>query len=684
MPATSTTGPRKLHWYVDESGNFNEPGIHVLAIVGCLATDTSLSRDVDDVFRSFGHDTTSFHATSLVIEERLRILDALTTHLGARIRILVASLDLINTPDYDPYFPVLAKALELTTKQWRSNPLDDCWPVPIDIHLEHRSRFNNQFFGQHLAERARLPAEGNVQFTMMNLRKGTHPLMQVADLASNVARSSVIGNTLLPQGIIRLTIPSNYVTGNDARAVHKLLTEGVREVTRVVVNTEHVTHIVRDDRSLSNALANELADKLAKQQLADEHSKSACFTAMNERLSQLSVADWHHEVEKLIQQADTAAKAREHLLSIVLSELALHSLEHASSTFSQSTMVVRLLRLQAVSRWLAAHNHLGLFVANADVILSAEREVKDLQADPGNWPAIADLYNFISVAHQNQFDFSTAIERVRPLVEYFEQLRHTPFGSTTPAGNSVAALYASYAQSLFFNAHRTYFAAKGAGFQQYTDDALVYSEYSESLFDNDTDRRRQPVYRAHGLMQQFMLTGDQHVLAQAGTLLGGLGDTATLMTAFFEKPADVDGNALYCFEAVLKHAWLSKEPLSIPCDKKIIDKVLARLPACHPYEQILGYFALLDLSAPAATRLLSELAWSSSLVKTIAVIFRMQIAWQHSQQISDDMRKELNKSMDADLRTKWQEYGLWNALDCIADRRYVGLGPLTLLPFNYS
>jgi hypothetical protein len=269
-------------------------------------------------------------------------------------------------------------------------------------------------------------------------------------------------------------------------------------------------------------------------------------------------------------------------------------------------------------------------------------------------------------------------------VEYFSNLTHNPFGKGSVTGRYIGGLFGCYSQSLFFYCHCSHYYTKGSRFEALFDQALGYSELSDIFFDDPEDMQRQHIYRAHGHMQRFILCGDSSALDSAEQELSEVFDRDALGTAFFEDPEQITSNELYAFPAFLKLAWLSgKSGTGLP-DTRHIMKTAVELPARHPYEQILGYLILLDAKQGALPDLMQQKQWPENIIQVIALVFCLQIEWEKNHTIEPDILKKVTALTGSRLMAPWKRYGIIEQIGDMSSPEYKGIGPISVLPYNYA
>jgi CHASE3 domain sensor protein len=348
------------------------------------------------------------------------------------------------------------------------------------------------------------------------------------------------------------------------------------------------------------------------------------------------------------------------------------------------------LEVQAAVLYLGVNNHLGHFPLNDACVKAAEAGVDMLRRDPAFWPLICDFYNNMAVSLHNVFDFSQAIQRLHAHIEFLEIRLKDPFTGAAVRCYEIGALFGSYAQTLVFDAHCSFFRSQNTdAFHQLMDAAEYYSCLAMEHFDDPADHERQITYQIHFNLQGYILTGDKAYLEKSAALLKSDGKTEEAFEAFVAAcPERSMLNAAYRVSACLKHVYLSGTPH--PETPKLTDTVLKnrdRLPPYHPVEQVLAYLTMIETRTERRKHLraaLEHLKFPPNIVNTIQGIMQLQVAFDLKEPISlADIRK-VTDSLTPDIEPQWRQYGLLQVLQeytSAPDRWHVG--PMEVLPFNY-
>jgi phage tail tape-measure protein len=110
---------------------------------------------------------------------------------------------------------------------------------------------------------------------------------------------------------------------------------------------------------------------------------------------------------------------------------------------------------------------------------------------------------------------------------------------------------------------------------------------------------------------------------------------------------------------------------------------LKNYPHEHPFEQIVGYSALLNLAEPASSALLEDEKWGKGLVGFIAEFFRMQVQWDKNRTIDKKNIDRLSLYIEDNAETAaWLKRN--QIQDKLARLNTTSIGPLLFLPYHYS
>ena len=157
------------------------------------------------------------------------------------------------------------------------------------------------------------------------------------------------------------------------------------------------------------------------------------------------------------------------------------------------------------------------------------------------------------------------------------------------------------------------------------------------------------------------------------------------MRNFFENSDEISNNETYALSAFLKLKWLSDEEYDFRHLSKLIRKRITAFPFRHPYEQILGYLILMNFDEKEiALELLKNRNWPQNIIQGIIIIFRLQIHWLENNEIEKGLLDDLASLVKSSRMDSWLRYGVLDQLEEMNRQRYEGLGPITVLPFNYA
>lgn len=695
----STAGPtQRIRLFIDESGDFSSHGHHLLATL-CAIDNRAYPEFIEYIenrFKDLGNDYRTFHATDMGVRDRQIFFKAFVEKLsGKKIMVFMNTVELKKKPRFDIYFPLLVNSV-LETIRILS---DTHKKMNIEIYVEERIIANNKIFLNVIRENCFTNSMVAPALRILNFPKGENAMLSLVDLFSNIYfndlknRSNVFKPAL--SGWVTHFCKQNpsAITNQNAKEIIDRITKGetIKKITRTITKTitrviqkEGKTVIVYDNTTISGRLIVEFDQRFRQNRNDFLHNRNEIFLKAYEKFSRNSLKDQLYEIEKIVDTIEELSETREFHFAAVLAEFITFHLEKAFETETEDIQRLKWFYIITISRWLASQNHLGEFSAEHSTVRKAEDFTKDFITDSDCWSEIAYFFNHISISYQNIFEFEKAAERIKPSVEYFSHLKDNPFGTGDITGRYIGGLFGCYSQSLFFYSHCSYHFTQGSQFEDLFEKAMSYSELSEIFFDDSKDIDRQYIYRAYGCMQKFILLGDKHSLEIAEHLLTGRFDRDELTRAFFENHKEISSNELYAFLAFLKLGWLSgKSDLSFP-EQKYIIKIAGELPTRHPYEQILGYLILLKVIQGNVSNLMKDKPWPENIIHIIAQVFCLQIEWEKDKKLNPDLLEEMNILINERLMGPWKRYGIIEQLHATDQPGYRGIGPISVLPFNYS
>lgn len=233
--------------------------------------------------------------------------------------------------------------------------------------------------------------------------------------------------------------------------------------------------------------------------------------------------------------------------------------------------------------------------------------------------------------------------------------------------------------------------------EQMLDEADLMSTAACEHFDTAKDLERQKTYSAHIDLQRAILLGTDAALESARQKLSPKDDKDPLIQFIndFPKPAAIE--SAYRVAVWLKWLyWARSARTAMPAavSKSVASwlpqletlLVEGQVPSLHPYEQLLGYMALLaEQQAPGRERILEQLAparFETGLVRAIALIFRAQLDYEASGCVEQAIIQAAYDNLPPRIAREWGEAKMLESF--AAGARLFPKGPLTLLPFHYS
>jgi hypothetical protein len=707
IPNTGSAGPknppRKIRLFVDESGDFSSPGHHLIAAL-CHMEDgkgryQNLLEIVESCFTEFGCNYRNFHATGINSDDKKKIFTGFAQKLGEeKLSVYINSVVLSRKAAFDFYFPLLVSSvLEVIDHQTSIHDR-----INLEIFLEDRSSANNKLFCDIIREKCLSRKIVVPSLRVLNFPKGENAMISLVDLFSNmyfndIANGSNFFKTSLAHwDTLFFKQDESAVRDKKAKKIYERISTGKiirinpptkktiakKKIITKIVEKQGKTIVVHDNSTVSGRLINEFNHQFRKKHSG--HKLREIFEAAHQKLCSYSPADRLHEVEKLIDVYEMLYEKREFELAVDYSAFITFHLEKEIETDDKNRDKLKWLYIKNSNQWLAAQNHMGAFHADHPVVKQAEAYIQEFIEYSDCWSEIADFYNHISVSLQNIFEFEKAAERIQPYVEYFSNLTVNPFGKGSVAGRYIGGLFGSYSQALFFDCHCSHYYTKGARFEALFDQAISYSELSEIFFDDPEDTQRQHTYRAHGYMQRFILRGDHSALETAECQLSEIFDREALCKAFFSDHNRLGSNELYALSAFLKLEWLSNNPGTFLPGTRQLMKTAGKLPARHPYEQILGYLILLKAKEGTMSDLMQQKKWPGNIIQIIAMVFCLQIEWEKNHIIDPDILDKITTLPESRFMANWKRYGIIEQLTDMKRPDYDGIGPLSVLPYNYA
>jgi hypothetical protein len=688
-------GPsQKIRLFFDESGDFSSPGHQLIASL-CHIDDGNyhnLLRFTENSFKETQKSYRRFHATRMRAKEKKNAFVHLVQRLATKkISVYMNAVALNKKSPFDIYFPLLSSSIIEIIDQ-----LSDTYgKMNLEVFLEDRGKANYKILCDIIREKCLQRKRVVPELRVLNLPKGENAMISLVDLFSNLYfkdlghGSNLFKNQLKGWNTYFYKQNESFVTSKNARKIFNRITTGkIIKITRItqkitkVVQKKGRTVFVHDNTTASGRIIAEFDYKFRQNQSVNKWDE--IFSKAHRKLSKCSRADRLYEVEKLLDVYQGLYETRRFQLSIIFSEFITFHLGNELETKMGGDEKLKWLYIKNISRWLAAQNHLGEFQAEHWTVLKAENFIAAFIEYSDCWSEIASFFTHVSISFQNIFEFEKAAEHIRPHVDYFSNLTHNPFGSENITGRYIGGLFGCFSQALFFYSHCSYYYTKGSQFEDIFEQAMIYSELSEIFFDDHKDIERQYIYRVHGYMQRFILLEDNTALENARDLLFQKFNQDELCKAFFENHKEMSSNDLYAFLAFLKLEWLSKKGSTFLPDIRYIIKKAGELPARHPYEQILGYLILLGVNKSGMPRLMKHKIWHENIIQIIALVFCLQIEWEKNQLLDPDILGEINILINDRLLTPLKRYGIIEQLSDMKRPDYNGIGPISILPYNYA
>jgi len=689
----------KLRLFIDESGDMNSTGYHVISVITHIEDEKGgyhkILDEVTDRFEANNLNYRTFHTTNLNENKKKALLKLFSDFFTNKLKLNLVKTELKSKSDYDIYFPFLVHTLFLTLRSFIL-AYDN---ASFEIFLEDRTGFNSNVFKNIIFEKCSNENVLKPKLRILNFPKGENVLIALTDLYANTYFCDLEKQTdyfsdkdsVIPHCIE--TVPLGYFEVKNAKKIHEKVIRGLgdktltKTVTKTVTKTKIVekelTKIVRDNSLISDVILNDLLRKFSSEQLISDNLKNEIFFGFFNKLLKYNSNDRAYEISKFIDYCHACLDERSYDVVLTVAEFLFYINDMEISRDEIEEKTLKIYYIKSATLWLEAHNHIGDFEADNEYIRNAEKIADELKSYTDCWSDIANLYNRISIAYQNIFEYEKAAERIKPIIDHFDNMSKNPFSNEPLTGRYIGALYGNYSQSLFFQCHSGYFFTGGADFERSNDEAIEYSEMSEMYFEDQEDIDRQSIYRAHGYMQKAVLKNDFSKMDSALRELLRDRNASDMLKNFFKNPEKILSNDLYRVAAFLKFDYLNEKHALDFIDNKLINKAIKSFPPKHPFEQILGYLMLLGKETNTVIRLIETLDWGGNIVELITIIFVMQYYWNSKGKIDSALLNKLNKYSDVRLIKNWKKYGVIEQLNKMEKQQYKGIGPISILPYNY-
>ncbi len=695
----------KWKYYADESGDCaSQPSC--VAVV-CVRDDAAenIENELNGCYSAMGIDWKKFHATD---ERKLRdegkVLDlaqriaSLNCVKENKLILCLTAADLQSAGTGDIYIPLLQEATVFAINQVVASEggLDKGAQHIAEVFVERRQSLMTKMFEVCIRERCRDKEKINVNITLLHSEKGQTVYLQTADFISNAFTRSV---KRFDKGLIDLfegvAIKINrkeqafFMTGS-AQYLNKRVKEGIRTKPRTVIEKQFVnqTLIVRDPTASSEKIISELAECT----IADARSPERIERMYKNHLKDRPSGDRFHEMEKLCERAGGFLKERSGDKALTIAEVMfqLIALEEGREidTICEEHLEKIILIISTI--WLKAHNHAGNYTVADSRVERAEKIACRYKDRVEWWPSICEFYTGIAITCQNGFEFQEACKKISPIVEYFSLPQGSPFSGTADLhGRYVGSLYGAYSQTLFFLFHKQFLSSGDiSSSKTYFDDGLVYSTFAEDAYDDESDKFRQKLYRAHAYLQSATLMREKasEFGAEIEKELGiSLSDVGVKISERLNELDAAPSNDIYLLATLLKWHWLCGSGLSAQLDRKYREE-LKNFPFKHPFQQIAGYHALLSKENATTLQILGDARWGKGLVGLIAHMFLMQEKWiNHNKTVPEEMIAGIAGYRDGGEKIEnWiKEWRVVERLEAMRLPSYGGIGPISLLPYNY-
>ena len=712
-----TTTHKTYSFYCDESGTFRTIDTHVICPL-IIEDEAVGNENMGEIWKkSFPEGNWErFHATDMDKTIVQNVLDRMVLELFNVKNVSAAYIFHQNTLDYnyDFYYGLLYKFFlwfftVILDSENTKRTIGDRVIVKFNIYLAERGPMNLMTFQKSLQSRfSKMVSEFNKRhhiptdnfgfnIAIYTLPASQSPFIQVSDLLSYIIRAYLKGGQMSSDSTtflknLKNTEALEIELNTDEFKTLSRKSRSDQVFTMVIKNIESTpkqtpSPVVRVEESFSQVFLNSLPN-------LTRESKTGLVMSLNTHVGKMMQ---HDRMQQMIETdhirfvAETMIKkTREFLEGSILIQFLQQYIDGARVAENPLSPYLDKLEVQTAVQYLAVNNHQGHFPLNDECVRKAKTTADKLKLDIACWPMVCDFYNNMSVSLHNIFDFSQATQRLHSLIEHLERDLKNPFRGSGIKCYEIGALFGSYAQTLAFDAHCTFFRTQDTmNLQRMLEESEYYSDLAKEHFAEPVDHERQITYQTHFNLQADILTGEKKYLDVADRLLASDGKTEEAIDTFIKTcPERSMMNPAYWVSVALKTAYLSGQ--KHPKTAAIIEVILKNrdiLPPYHPIEQILAYLTLMAEQSDQAKRLrelLGHLNFPPNIVKTIQLIMQLQVAYHLKQPITLLKIQEIANSLTPDIEPQWRNYGLIQVLqEYIKSPNRWHVGPMEVLPFNY-
>jgi len=688
----------RIDFYLDESGDFSEPGTHVICVVS--SRDRLLSaRAAEEWWKNSGTDWQRFHAVETAPSTLEKLLDEMAPRWTGTAMLTLLWHQNSGAYHYNFKVPLIIEAVAIAfARDLELSSSNQLLTINSDVVIETSDTFNLTILKEAIQSKIRTATRltGRSQASL-NCRpnavpKGIDPRVQIADLYSYVYRRYLNGDKRFSRfftGINTFNIKEDLIKTDSARDLDAAVRGNSSK--RTIIQTIVEKQIVTETRTIRETLGR--AEALVRRgREALERGKPLRIDDCEDELARLALdpPDYRTaEYELLLTMTRRIIEDERNLaLGFDLCVILAHLLSIERANGGQPLARLDEMAVDHAGLLACVYNHRG-DVCLEDPAINAARVVAErLRNDYRSWDKVAFLHNFIAVGLHNAFRFNEADSLIAPWADFFTRHNEGPGGRFQARAFWIGALLGTFAQGKAFLAHEAYLAGHYAKIVDLSDEAIYFSLAAQEHFDNEEDRQRQHTYRAHMYLQRAMLANDTNAVDEARSELSDLqpSEIATrFVTSLRERRPDPPTE--FRLAVWLKLLWIAGENPPWLLEFASLAKgqrERAGFAARHPHQQILGYLALL---VPRDRRCfqsrLVELPFSS-LVSFLALAFLAQLELEQDGIVQAVTRNRLSTLAETHLGPSWLARRFSAEVERLTHEAKASKGVLTLLPFNHS
>lgn len=688
----------RIDFYLDESGDFSEPGNHVICVVSSRDR-LFTARAAEEWWKNSGTDWQSFHAVDTASSTLEKLLDEMAPRwTGAAMLTLIWHQNNM-VYHYNFKVPLIIEAVAMAfTRGVEPSSSNQLLAINSDVVIETSDTFDLTILKDAIQKKIRTITRisGQSQATL-NCRpnavpKGIDPRVQIADLYGYAYRRHLNGDKRFSRFFTEtntFNVKEGFLNIDSARDLDAAVRGygSKRTIIQTVIEKQIVTEIrtIRETLGRAEALVRRGREALerGKRFRIEDCEDELALLALD--LPEYRAAEYElllATTRRIVEDERNLALGSD--LCVILAHLL--SIERAN----EGQPLARLDEMTVDHAGLLAciYNHRG-DVCLEDPAISTARVVADrLRNDYRSWDRVAFLHNFIAVGLHNAFRFSDADSLLAPWADFFTRHNEGPGGRFQARAFWIGALLGTFAQGKAFLAHEAYLADNHARIVDLSDEAVYFSLAAQEHFDKEEDKQRQHTYRAHMYLQRAVLANDTNAVEEARSELSDPqpSEIATrFVTSLRERRPDPPTE--FRLAVWLKLLWVAGEhpPWLLELASLVKgQRERAGFAARHPHQQILGYLALL---APRDRRCfqsrLSELPFSS-LVSFLALAFLAQLELEQDGIVQTVTRNRLTALGETYLRPSWLARRFSTEVERLTHDAKASKGVLALLPFNHS